>query len=170
MKKIYFVDFEASSLGNESYPIEIAWGSPMDGEIKSSLILPKSSWVDWNPESEKIHGISKDQLYREGKPVEEVCDRVWTDLENSICFSDASSFDQYWMIRLFENRSICPVVKNWRWLFASLLKTEADLNIKIDICCHRARAISPPTHRASDDVRYFLEVYNQVLLESKNQK
>ena len=43
-----FLDFEASSLGKKSYPIEVAWVFE-DGTSESHLITPAPEWTDWDP-------------------------------------------------------------------------------------------------------------------------
>jgi len=56
-----FLDIEASSLSNSSYPIEIAW-SDENENIESYLINPEliEEWTDWDFYSEhEIHGISR---------------------------------------------------------------------------------------------------------------
>lgn len=59
-----FNDFEASSLGEDSWPVEIgvAW---LDGDaimVRSSLIRPHPDWPEsaWSPESARIHAIARD--------------------------------------------------------------------------------------------------------------
>ncbi|NJD07038.1 MAG: hypothetical protein FIA97_11155 [Methylococcaceae bacterium] len=63
-----FIDFEASSLGSASYPIEGAWNLA-GGSIESCLISPAgiSRWTDWSDKAERIHGIAKAQLLVEGR-------------------------------------------------------------------------------------------------------
>jgi hypothetical protein len=54
-----FIDFEASSLGAGSFPIEVAWSRP-DGSIGSYSIRPLPEWIDWDDYTEqKIHHISR---------------------------------------------------------------------------------------------------------------
>jgi len=56
-----FLDIEASSLNDASYPIEIAW-SDEKGNIESHLINPYAieEWTDWDFYAEhKIHGLSR---------------------------------------------------------------------------------------------------------------
>lgn len=63
---ICFVDFEASSLSHDSWPIEVGLSWLDDGRVKTwaSLIRPDPSWSmeAWHPESEAVHNISKDML------------------------------------------------------------------------------------------------------------
>lgn len=95
---IYFLDFEASSLGQGSFPIEIGWMGE-DGIGESHLIRPEPGWTEWSWESEQVHGISRDMLAEHGKPAEEVARRVLEALrpERDVCISDAPDHDQYWL-------------------------------------------------------------------------
>jgi|AntDeeMinimDraft_4_1070355.scaffolds.fasta_scaffold00079_49 hypothetical protein len=102
---MYILDIEASGLGPESYPIEIAWCS-LDGEQSwSVLINPDTAgdWEDWDEHAEEaIHGISRDLLRREGRDVVTVARELEERLGGEEVFSDAVSFDGFWLRRLFE--------------------------------------------------------------------
>lgn len=70
-----FLDFEASSLSKQSYPIEVAWVFE-DGRHRSHLIRPTPEWTDWSHEAEQIHGISRSLLLTEGHSVHDVANEV----------------------------------------------------------------------------------------------
>jgi hypothetical protein len=59
LSKIAFLDFEASSLGKQGYPIEVAWVFA-NGEEESHLIRPAEAWTDWDVKAGRIHGISRE--------------------------------------------------------------------------------------------------------------
>lgn len=63
------IDFQASSLSPDSYPIEVAW-SDASGAVESHYIAPSPGWTDWDLGSEDIHWISREILFELGKPVE----------------------------------------------------------------------------------------------------
>ncbi len=94
-----FVDFEASSLGVRSYPIEIGWCDEA-GMVESHLIRPEKDWTDWDVSSQAIHGISRDMLAADGKPAIWVADRFREVAGSGRLFSDGLAFDQYWLARL----------------------------------------------------------------------
>lgn len=94
--KLYFLDFEASSLDSNSYPIEIAWVDE-NGQGESYLINPHWSWKGWSILSESIHHITLDQLRREGMPADDVARRAQTVLSNSRIISDQPAFEQVWL-------------------------------------------------------------------------
>lgn len=60
------LDFEASSLSAESWPIDvgISWIEGNQVQTWSSLIRPASVWerADWSKQSEAVHGISMSDL------------------------------------------------------------------------------------------------------------
>lgn len=111
---IYFVDFEASSLSAGSFPIEVAWVD-QDGQGECYLIRPAEVWLnlpggqpEWNPASERIHGISMATLLKEGEPHGRVAARAVQVLGRShvmVC-SDAPEFDEYWLDRLLQAAGI----------------------------------------------------------------
>lgn len=55
-----FIDFEASGLGQHSYPIEVGW-SDRAGNIRSMLIRPTGEWFEeplaWDLNAQALHGI-----------------------------------------------------------------------------------------------------------------
>ena len=65
----WFLDIEASSLSPRSYPVEIAWGDSESGEVEAHLINPGrvAFWLDWDPASESVHGLSRPYLRRNGE-------------------------------------------------------------------------------------------------------
>ncbi len=101
-EQLLFIDFEASSLGSSSYPIEVAW-SLEDGSIESHLInpCPISEWTDWSVDSEAVHQISRNQLLEEGKHPKWVAERMNDTLNSKVLLSNAYEFDLDWCDTLF---------------------------------------------------------------------
>jgi len=102
---IVFLDFEASSLGKQGYPIEVAWVFA-SGEEESHLIKPAESWTDWDPKAGRIHGISRQQLQTDGEPVEDVAHRMMTVLSGRKLYATAPSWDGKWLSRLLRAAGI----------------------------------------------------------------
>ena len=94
-----FLDFEASSLGRHSFPIEVAWVFE-DGSGEAHLIRPAPDWTDWAAEAEAIHGISRDTLAAEGRPLGEVARRMVDVLTGHDLFASAPSWDGKWLSTL----------------------------------------------------------------------
>jgi hypothetical protein len=91
-----FLDFEASSLTDDSYPIEIGWAGE-DGACEAHLIRPDPQWTDWDVLAEWVHGIPRDRLYAEGEPPEAVARRTLAALQGHAVFASAPSWDGKWM-------------------------------------------------------------------------
>ena len=98
------IDFEASALTLQSYPIEvgIAIAHSLTGAIDvwSSLIEPDASWAlaeQWDPDAEKIHGISRREL-REGMSAMAVM-TILNDLapDGAQAWCDGGHYDAHWL-------------------------------------------------------------------------
>lgn len=91
-----FLDFEASSLGKMSYPIEVAWVFE-DGRSESFLIRPAPHWTDWDADAQAIHGIALQILHDEGTAVESVAQHMIDQLSGHDLFASAPSWDGKWL-------------------------------------------------------------------------
>ncbi len=96
---IAFLDFEASSLSDRSYPIEIGWVFA-DGTGEGHLIRPASKWTDWDVQAEAIHGIPRARLETEGLAVEAVAQRMVAALGDHRLYASAPSWDGRWLSAL----------------------------------------------------------------------
>lgn len=94
-----FIDFEASSLSKDSYPVEVAWVFE-DGRSRSFLIRPAPGWNDWSAEAEAIHGISREQLDKEGVEVSIIVDEMVATLADMDLCASAPSWDGKWLSAL----------------------------------------------------------------------
>lgn len=91
-----FLDFEASSLSDEGYPVEVAWVF-QDGRSESHLIRPAPEWVDWDDAAEAIHGLSREKLTDEGEAHDFVAARMIEVLSDHDLFASAPSWDGKWL-------------------------------------------------------------------------
>jgi hypothetical protein len=106
---LIFADIEASGLQFLSYPVEIGWAWVERSRIESRSILikPSEEWLSWktgwNPDAERLHGISLEQLYSEGIEVSKACEilnREWHGAE--IAFDTGSdAHDSRWLSVLY---------------------------------------------------------------------
>ncbi|SFB59415.1 hypothetical protein SAMN03159496_05523 [Rhizobium sp. NFR07] len=96
---IVFIDFEASSLSKTSYPVEVGWVFE-DGQDFSCLIQPAPDWTDWSYEAEAIHGISREELRGQGRPVAVVARMMLDTLSGHDLFASAPSWDGKWLSAL----------------------------------------------------------------------
>ncbi|HEX8193279.1 MAG TPA: transcriptional regulator [Allosphingosinicella sp.] len=100
-----FIDFEASSLGKKSYPIEVGWVFE-DGRSENMLIRPPPEWTDWDVEAEAIHGISRSRLVEEGTPVEAVAHRLLSEVGGHSVYASAPSWDGKWLSQLLRGAGL----------------------------------------------------------------
>lgn len=93
---LVFLDFEASSLSERSYPIEVAWVFE-DGHAEAYLIRSAPEWTDWDPAAQAIHGIDRETIEREGIPHAEVAQRMLDQLTGHDLRASAPSWDGKWL-------------------------------------------------------------------------
>lgn len=102
---VVFLDFEASSLSKESYPIEVAWVFSSGAE-ESHLIKPASSWLDWDPVSEETHRITRETLLAQGVPHDVVARRMLEVLSGYALYATAPSWDGQWLSKLLRGAGL----------------------------------------------------------------
>jgi hypothetical protein len=91
-----FLDFEASSLSDDGYPIEVGWVFE-DGRTESHLIKPAPHWVDWDASAEALHHISRAMLDADGQPHDVVARRILDTLGDHTVYASAPSWDGKWL-------------------------------------------------------------------------
>jgi hypothetical protein len=94
-----FLDFEASSLGKNGFPIEVAWVFE-NGDGEGHLIRPAPSWLDWDDKAEAIHHIPRSTLEAAGKPHDWVAQRMIEMLADHDLYASAPSWDGKWLSAL----------------------------------------------------------------------
>lgn len=103
-EQFIFIDFEASGLGPQSWPIEIglSWIEGAAVKTWSSLICPAASWSmeAWDPISAEVHGIPLDEL-AEAPGARDVAAEAAKRISGQTVCSDAPRFDEEWAKRLF---------------------------------------------------------------------
>ena len=168
-----FLDFEASSLGPESYPIEVGWAGE-DGTLESWLIRPAPGWDDWDPTAEALHGLSREKLRSAGAPHEEVARRALTALKDHEVYVSAPSWDGKWMSVLLRAAGLPrhalrlkDVDEAARAAVAEALpgrpQDEIALLAKALLAAARERvADAPPKHRALADAQAELAAWREV--------
>ena len=99
-----FIDFEASGLSSDSWPIEIglAWIEGAAVRTWSSLIRPAPGWDmgAWDPRSAKVHGIPREELAA-APSADAVAAAAAKLMSGKTVCSDAPTFDEQWAKRLF---------------------------------------------------------------------
>ncbi|MBK3485108.1 hypothetical protein AB4P95_07610 [Pseudomonas sp. A1437] len=101
----FFLDFEASRIAPDSYPIEVA---VVSCEVSfSSLIKPARYWMHWSYDAQDMHGISQDQLRREGDTPDAVARNMNKLFSGQMLCSDSPQ-DSFWFDVLFEAADLMP--------------------------------------------------------------
>jgi hypothetical protein len=91
-----FLDFEASSLRKNGFPVEVGWVFE-GGASEGHLIRPAPGWSDWDPAAEAIHGLTRERLEREGTSHDEVARRMVETLAQHDLYASAPSWDGKWL-------------------------------------------------------------------------
>ena len=99
MKPTHFIDFEASGIAPDSYPVEVAVVYP-GGEYQA-LIKPADYWDHWSYDAQDMHQITLEQLVNKGTPAIQVAERMNHLFAGKILCSDNPT-DCYWMDVLYE--------------------------------------------------------------------
>ncbi len=157
-----FLDFEASSLSDHSWPVEVAWVF-QDGRSDSHLIAPLPQWTDWDAESERIHGLSRARLEQEGQAAAEVATRMVEALGGHDLFASAPSWDGKWLSALLRGAGLDRHALRLRNTGEALEETAREelkhrfSGPQLEDETHRivtkagARPEDPPAHRALPD-------------------
>ncbi|PSW17584.1 hypothetical protein C9I98_18840 [Photobacterium sanctipauli] len=156
------LDFEASGLSDQSYPIEVGYSLP-DGTGHSLLINPLTAsdvWQHWDEYAEQeIHQITRQELHHSGLQVVEVCQHLNAVLgKYEQVFCD-SQWDLFWLGRLYHAAHMRPsftLTEVGLWLMqkngiqrAHFQQTMADLG--------------PAKHRAESDAKQIRQAIYQLM-------
>lgn len=101
----WFVDFEASGIAPDSYPIEIAVVSA-DFEYQA-LIRPVYYWTHWSWDAQDMHGISRETLLVEGIEPGAIAVELNARFAGAKICSDSPQ-DGFWFEALYEAAGIEP--------------------------------------------------------------
>lgn len=160
-----FIDFEASSLDLiASYPIEVGVCMP-DGQLHSWLIQPHVLWLDWSESAEQIHGISRNRLKREGRPVSEVANALNKLLTGQV-FCDAWTFDSFWLHRLYKTADIRP---QFQLESIAMLLDSEQIQHWSDFRQAVIRKLGLPVHRAANDALILHKTWKEIMRPESGQ-
>ncbi|MDU8599982.1 hypothetical protein RYB69_02835 [Pseudomonas syringae] len=101
----FFIDFEASGIAPDSYPVEVA---VVSGEITfSSLIQPVRYWTHWSYDAQDMHGLCQDQLRKHGDTPHAVARHMNQLFSGQVLCSDSPQ-DSFWLDVLYEAADLMP--------------------------------------------------------------
>lgn len=142
-----FLDFEASSLSPQSWPVEIgyAWITGDRVETHASLIEPRADWAlsDWSTRAEDIHGLALTEVLA-GRPADIIAAETDIFAQYTV-ISDNPAREQVWLDRLRAGRDPRIEVLPLRKTVAARLSDRAT----DDFALRLLRAPAP--HRAGPD-------------------
>lgn len=104
-RPLFFIDFEASGIAPDSYPIEVAVVS--SEASYSSLIMPACYWAHWSFDAQDMHGLSQDQLREQGDTPNAVARRMNQLFSGQVLCSDSPQ-DSFWLDVLYEASDLVP--------------------------------------------------------------
>lgn len=150
IEKFATLDFEASSLSEESWPIEVglSWLEGSEVLTWSTLIRPASDWnfSDWDLQSAAVHGIALEEL-DDAPAAYRVADDLLGHLGDRVMVSDAPEFEARWLSRLMKSgkQVAIPTIEDYhRVSFASFSGLALDM-------LYEALERRPAPHRAGPD-------------------
>ena len=101
----FFVDFEASGIAPDSYPIEVA---VVSSEFAfNTLIKPARYWTHWSFDAQDMHGLSQDHLRAQGDTPVAVARHMNQLFSGQVLCSDSPQ-DGFWLDVLFEAADQIP--------------------------------------------------------------
>ncbi len=153
------IDFEASSLDQDGYPIEVGlalWPGPDEAIFGwSTLVQPVGEWSrhgHWSPKSAKVHGILGRDLLANGQSVGRVAAALNEALGTAtIAWCDGDAYDVHWTGALFKAADTTPlfVLGDWHRLTAMLSPAMRERGL-------RWLEQAPTRHRAREDAEQLL--------------
>lgn len=115
MFPLLVIDFEATALTLESYPIEVGLAR-VEGEgcpiiSWSSLIEPAPTWdlkSQWDPDAQRAHGITPWQLRQGADPAHLMRELNRRASDGGTVWCDGGHYDAYWLRTLAAAASVEP--------------------------------------------------------------
>lgn len=154
------IDIEASGFGRGSYPIEIGVATE-SGEAMSWLVRPESDWDHWDDNAAQLHGITREQLVRDGLGVDSIADHLNEMLEGQILYSDGWGFDSGWLALLYY---CARRTMTFRLETLPRILTEYQLSVWDDTKLRIRSEHALSHHRAGEDARLLQMTYEATAL------
>jgi hypothetical protein len=162
-----FVDFEASGLHDESYPVEVGWALPW-GPAGSTLIRPAIDWLSWgwDMKAERIHGITREDVVRDGASPADAAAALLAATGGMALHSDNPDHDRDWLAKLCRVAGMdVSEVRDAKLLLQALAAERGHGEVAMRRAKLLAARESKPVHRAGPDARYLATLY-RILAEN----
>ena len=151
---MWVIDFEASGLTKNSYPIEVG---VTNGKFEyQAIIRPYEHWTHWSEEAEAIHHISRDSLLSEGTRPNDIAIELNGLLVDQMVYCDSLHWDHFWCNVLFSD---CGVTPSFKLVDIQELVSNSDSVLEAFLG-HKSKLESSgrfALHRALDDARIIQE-------------
>ena len=151
------LDFEASGFGYHSYPIEVGVAL-YDGGRFCTLITPAEEWSHWDTSAERIHNISRDELYLHGQSPKSVCSRLNALLADQTVYSDGWVVDKPWLSKLYQEAAMQP---SFDLSPLEAIQCEAQQEIWADTKSEILKNLAFERHRASNDALLIQKTFQE---------
>lgn len=152
------IDFEASSLDEGTYPIEVGvcrWTSPAASiEGWSALIAPIPAWREhgsWSPASQEVHGIRREELDDGISPTDAVA-ALNAITAGHAAFCDGGGHDEHWARMLARASGVRPIFPLGDFDHVAQLLDQLGYMRML-----RWMDRAPPRHRARDDAERLMK-------------
>jgi len=168
--EVFCIDFEASSLSANGYPIEVGIADAAAGQVNSWLIRPTQSWSmggHWDDRAEAVHGIARDRIERDGLPVPDVIEAINNlGLTGGTVLSDCPRRDNKWLEDLYRagGYSGPPFVIGDLEAFAATFAQQCGIlsDAAMLRALEEATVAFPDSHRAGIDARRGVELLRRL--------
>lgn len=171
-----FMDFEASGLGADGYPIQVAWSGSHGAVDECWFIAPPAAggWAldeGWDPAAERVHGISAAAVREHGKPADWIAARMNVQLAGQVVYVDGGACDLVWCRQLFAAAGVVQeftIGDYWDLLLRTVPPSRTRqpgwYHALQDAAWRRVRTRHDGRrHHADSDVRYLIELYRLAL-------
>lgn len=152
------VDFEATALSTDGYPIEVGMAIAISAnspiETWSTLIKPDPCWLiddQWDPDAERVHKISRWSL-RHGLPPAEALRELNSRVPSGAAvWCDGGYYDAAWLATLAQAADCKPAFELRDLIQA--ISTDFQLQRRF----REVRSSDAKPHRAGPDARRLLD-------------
>lgn len=160
MARIAFVDIEASGLGPASYPIEIGLALSTGGPPDARLVRPAAHWTFWDPDAERLHGISRETLLEHGTPLTEVAAWLRDRLDGvPVYLEHAEDFGWLQTLLAVAGSDWRPAMHQAKPLIEAQALRRNHTLAQLRAAVWQRHAAHNPRHRAGPDAAFLRDLY-----------
>ncbi len=157
---MWIIDFEASGLSKQSYPIEV--GITNGSDEYQALIRPMAHWQYWSDEAEAVHTLSRSQIESVGLDPAHVAHTLNNKLSGQPVYCDSVQWDAFWCNVLFADNGIS---RQFEVIDIQELLKDSDDHLGAFLAARSQleNADEYTVHRALDDAKIIWQALNLAL-------